>query len=109
VAPTDNARTELVRRPYTRRLEQYGIERGYLPVLEAIRQLSREDPHVIDVLRAQAPMWLMQMPSRACTSLCCCALNVPVLTNNPTVLPGIGVTTPPPLEKRTALPTKVKK
>ena len=34
-----------------------------MPVLEAIRQLCRDDAHVVDVLRAHAPMWLMQMPS----------------------------------------------
>ena len=44
-------------------LEQYGTGEAYLPVLEAIRQLCREDPPVVDVLRAHAPMWLLQMPS----------------------------------------------
>ena len=44
-------------------LEQYGKSEAYLPVLEAIRQLSREDARVVDVLRTHAPMWLMQMPS----------------------------------------------
>ena len=44
-------------------LEQYGMSEAYLPVLDAIRQLCREDAQVIDVLRAHAPMWLMQMPS----------------------------------------------
>ena len=44
-------------------LEQYGMSEAYLPVLEAIRQLCRDDAHVVDVLRAHAPMWLMQMPS----------------------------------------------
>src|SRR5262249_24445077 len=44
-------------------LEQYGMSEAYLPVLEAVRQLCREDPAVVDVLRAHAPMWLAQMPS----------------------------------------------
>jgi transcriptional regulator with XRE-family HTH domain/tetratricopeptide (TPR) repeat protein len=44
-------------------LEQYGMSEAYLPVLEAIRQLCRDDAQVVDVLRAHAPMWLMQMPS----------------------------------------------
>jgi predicted ATPase/DNA-binding winged helix-turn-helix (wHTH) protein len=44
-------------------LEQYGMSEAYLPVLDAISQLCRRDPHVIDVLRAHAPVWLMQMPS----------------------------------------------
>src|SRR5262249_37893490 len=32
-------------------------------VLDAITQLCRSDPVVVGVLRAYAPMWLMQMPS----------------------------------------------
>jgi DNA-binding winged helix-turn-helix (wHTH) protein/predicted ATPase len=44
-------------------LAQYGMGEAYLPVLDAIRQSCREDPQVVDVLRAHAPMWLMQMPS----------------------------------------------
>src|SRR5262249_15438969 len=44
-------------------LEQYGTSEAYLPVLEAIGRLCREDAQVVDVLRAHAPMWLMQMPS----------------------------------------------
>jgi len=44
-------------------LEQYGTGEAYLPVLEAIGRLCREQPHVVDVLHAHAPMWLMQMPS----------------------------------------------
>lgn len=43
-------------------LEQYGTGEAYLPVLEAIRELCRH-PTVVDVLRAHAPMWLLQMPS----------------------------------------------
>ena len=44
-------------------LEQYGTGEAYLPVLEAIGRLCREERHLVDVLRAHAPMWLLQMPS----------------------------------------------
>ena len=44
-------------------LEQYGTGEAYLPVLEAIGRLCREQQQVVDVLRAHAPMWLLQMPS----------------------------------------------
>ncbi len=44
-------------------LEQYGSGEAYLPVLEAIGRLCREQEQVVDVLRAHAPMWLLQMPS----------------------------------------------
>jgi DNA-binding winged helix-turn-helix (wHTH) protein/predicted ATPase len=44
-------------------LEHYGKAEAYLPVLEAIGRLCREDVQVVDVLRAHAPMWLLQMPS----------------------------------------------
>jgi DNA-binding winged helix-turn-helix (wHTH) protein/predicted ATPase len=44
-------------------LAQYGMSEAYLPVLDAIGQLCREDGAVAEVLRAHAPMWLMQMPS----------------------------------------------
>jgi predicted ATPase/DNA-binding XRE family transcriptional regulator/energy-coupling factor transporter ATP-binding protein EcfA2 len=44
-------------------LAQYGMSEAYLPVLDAIGQLCREDPWVVDVLRVHAPMWLMQLPS----------------------------------------------
>jgi DNA-binding winged helix-turn-helix (wHTH) protein/predicted ATPase len=44
-------------------LEQYGTGEAYLPILEAIGRLCREDEQVIEVLRAHAPMWLLQMPS----------------------------------------------
>ena len=44
-------------------LEQYGTGEAYLPVLEAIGRLCREQAHVVDVLHAHAPMWLLQMPS----------------------------------------------
>lgn len=44
-------------------LEQYGTSEAYLPVLEAIARLCREQGEVVDGLRAHAPMWLLQMPS----------------------------------------------
>jgi DNA-binding winged helix-turn-helix (wHTH) protein/predicted ATPase len=44
-------------------LEQYGTGEAYLPVLEAIGRLCREQRKVADVIRAHAPMWLLQMPS----------------------------------------------
>jgi predicted ATPase len=44
-------------------LEQYGTGEAYLPVLEAIGRLCREQKQVADVVRAHAPMWLLQMPS----------------------------------------------
>ena len=43
-------------------LEQYGTGEAYLPVLEAIGRLCREDRRVIELLRAHAPLWLLQMP-----------------------------------------------
>ena len=44
-------------------LELYGTSEPYLPVLEAIGRLGQEQGQVVDVLRAHAPMWLLQMPS----------------------------------------------
>jgi DNA-binding winged helix-turn-helix (wHTH) protein/predicted ATPase len=44
-------------------LEQYGTGEAYLPVLEAIGRLCREDSRVTEIVRAHAPMWLLQMPS----------------------------------------------
>jgi DNA-binding winged helix-turn-helix (wHTH) protein/predicted ATPase len=44
-------------------LAQYGTSEAYLPVLEAIGRLARRDKEAANVLRAQAPMWLLQMPS----------------------------------------------
>ncbi|HET6892025.1 MAG TPA: winged helix-turn-helix domain-containing protein, partial [Pyrinomonadaceae bacterium] len=44
-------------------LERYGTNEAYLPVLDAIVRLCREEGKVVDVLRAHAPMWLLQMPS----------------------------------------------
>jgi DNA-binding winged helix-turn-helix (wHTH) protein/predicted ATPase len=44
-------------------LEQYGAGEAYLPVLEAVGRLCRQHAEVVDLLRANAPMWLLQMPS----------------------------------------------
>jgi predicted ATPase/DNA-binding winged helix-turn-helix (wHTH) protein len=44
-------------------LEQYGTGEAYLPVLEAVGRLCREQGRVVDVLRAHAPLWLLQMPA----------------------------------------------
>lgn len=49
-------------------LEQYGTCEAYLPVLEAIGRLCREHAQVVDVLRTNAPMWLLQIPSLLSTS-----------------------------------------
>lgn len=44
-------------------LAQFGMGEAYLPILDAVGQLCREDPWAADVLRANAPMWLMQLPA----------------------------------------------
>ena len=44
-------------------LEHYGTSEAYLPVIEAIGRLCRDEQEIADVLRAHAPMWLLQMPS----------------------------------------------
>jgi predicted ATPase len=44
-------------------LEQYGSSEAYLPILEAIGHLCREQSQMVDVLRTHAPLWLLQMPS----------------------------------------------
>ena len=49
-------------------LEQYGTSEAYLPVLEAIARLCRQDTQVLNVLRTNAPMWLLQMPPLLSTS-----------------------------------------
>jgi DNA-binding winged helix-turn-helix (wHTH) protein/predicted ATPase len=49
-------------------LEQYGTSEAYLPVLEAVSQLCRDHPAVVEVLRTHAPMWLLQMPSLVTSS-----------------------------------------
>lgn len=49
-------------------LEQYGTSEAYLPILDAMADLGREDQKVVDVLRAHAPMWLLQMPALLSTA-----------------------------------------
>lgn len=49
-------------------LEQYGTSEAYLPILEAVEHLCREHEQVVDVLRAHAPLWLLQMPSLLSTA-----------------------------------------
>lgn len=44
-------------------LEQFGTGEAYLPFLEAIGRLCRENSQVLDVLRDHAPMWLLQLPA----------------------------------------------
>src|SRR5262245_18210629 len=44
-------------------LEHYGTSEAFLPVLEAIGRLAREQKRIVEVLRSHAPMWLLQMPS----------------------------------------------
>jgi tetratricopeptide (TPR) repeat protein len=44
-------------------LEQYGTGEAYLPVLEAMGRLCRNEQQVVNTVRAHAPMWLLQMPS----------------------------------------------
>ncbi|HEX6719794.1 MAG TPA: AAA family ATPase [Pyrinomonadaceae bacterium] len=43
-------------------LDQYGTGEAYLPVLEAIGRLCRKQQEVTELLRAHAPLWLLQMP-----------------------------------------------
>lgn len=45
-------------------IEQHGVREAYLPVLEALERLAQgpDAARVVDVLRATAPSWLVQMP-----------------------------------------------
>src|SRR6266540_174795 len=45
-------------------IEQYGAGEAYLPVLEALGRLCRApgEAHLLTLLRAHAPTWLVQMP-----------------------------------------------
>ena len=43
-------------------VEQYGSGEPYLPVLQALGDLSREYPELGAILRAVAPTWLLQLP-----------------------------------------------
>ena len=46
-------------------VEQYGVGEAYLPLLEALGRLGREDEgeEVVPVLAQYAPMWLAQLPA----------------------------------------------
>jgi predicted ATPase/DNA-binding winged helix-turn-helix (wHTH) protein len=46
-------------------IEQYGAGEAYLPLLEALGQLGRgpDGPGLVELLRQQAPHWLLQMPA----------------------------------------------
>jgi len=43
-------------------VEQYGAGEPHLPILEALTDLSRRDPSLVDLIRAIAPTWLFQLP-----------------------------------------------
>ena len=43
-------------------VELYGNGEPYLPVLEALGELCRNDAEVVPLLRAVAPTWLLQLP-----------------------------------------------
>ncbi len=43
-------------------VEQFGPGEPYLPVLEALAALCRDDPALVSTMRAVAPTWLLQMP-----------------------------------------------
>jgi predicted ATPase len=46
-------------------IEQYGAGEAYLPLLEAVGQLGRgrNGTRLVELLRQQAPSWLLQMPA----------------------------------------------
>lgn len=46
-------------------IEQYGAGEAYLPVLDALGRLARQDDAhaLVDILRGHAPTWLVQMPA----------------------------------------------
>ncbi|MBV8030114.1 MAG: AAA family ATPase, partial [Betaproteobacteria bacterium] len=43
-------------------VEDFGSGEPYLPVLEALGELSRADPSLRELLRSVAPTWLLQLP-----------------------------------------------
>ena len=49
-------------------IEQYGAGEAYMPVLEALGRLCRQDARLIDLLEQHAPSWLVQMPALLETS-----------------------------------------
>jgi DNA-binding winged helix-turn-helix (wHTH) protein/predicted ATPase len=46
-------------------IEQYGAGEAYLPLLEALGHIGRgpEGGHLVELLRQQAPSWLLQLPA----------------------------------------------
>jgi len=46
-------------------IDQYGAGEAYLPILEALGRLARapEGTRLVEILRQQAPSWLVQMPA----------------------------------------------
>jgi DNA-binding winged helix-turn-helix (wHTH) protein/tetratricopeptide (TPR) repeat protein len=56
------ARLGPVARAHGQCVEQYGAGEPYLPVLEALGELCRNDPTLVPLLRAVAPTWLLQLP-----------------------------------------------
>jgi DNA-binding winged helix-turn-helix (wHTH) protein/tetratricopeptide (TPR) repeat protein len=43
-------------------VEHFGSGEPYLPLLEAVKELCRNEPEFLPVMRAVAPTWLVQMP-----------------------------------------------
>ena len=43
-------------------IEQYGDSEPYLPILDALGELCRVDLGISELLRAVAPLWLLQLP-----------------------------------------------
>lgn len=51
-----------VRRAHGQCVEQFGAGEPYLPVLEALATLCRNDPALASMMRSVAPTWLLQLP-----------------------------------------------
>jgi DNA-binding winged helix-turn-helix (wHTH) protein/tetratricopeptide (TPR) repeat protein len=51
-----------VARAHGQCVEQYGSGEPYLPILEALATLCRNDPQLIGLLHSVAPMWFLQLP-----------------------------------------------
>lgn len=51
-----------VARAHGQCVEQYGAGEPYLPVLEALGELCRNDPTLVPMMRTVAPTWLLQLP-----------------------------------------------
>jgi DNA-binding winged helix-turn-helix (wHTH) protein/tetratricopeptide (TPR) repeat protein len=47
---------------YGQCVEQFGAGEPYLPLLEALKVLTRRSPDIVPLMRQVAPMWLVQMP-----------------------------------------------